>query len=121
MLVQPSQIAAYALEGVAVYEPRATSAARTASTGASPDRLSASAPASWASAIRTYTSKPGGPYRTRSHQSTLERSNHCAASASAAGHISVTLISVEQRRRQGPTRSPPRVLSVRRGFGADPG
>ena len=100
MLVQPSQIAAYALEGVAVYEPRAASAARTASTRASPDRLSASAPTSWASAIRTYTSNPGGPYRTRSHQSTSERSNHCAASGSAADRISVTLISVVQRTRQ---------------------
>jgi hypothetical protein len=47
-------------------------------------------------AIRTYTSKPGGPYRTRSRQSTSDRSNHCAASAPAAARTSVTLISLVQ-------------------------
>ena len=99
MLVQPSHIAAYPWEGVAVYEPRVTSASRTASTGASPGELPTSAPEYWGSVIRTYISKPGGPYRTRSHQSTSDRSNHCAASASAAGRIPVTFISLVQRTR----------------------
>jgi len=70
---------------------------RTASTGTSSDELTTSASDSLENAIRTYASKPGGPYRTRSHQSTSDRSNHRAASASGAGRISVTLMSLVQR------------------------
>ena len=55
--------------------------------------------ASWAKAIRTYTSKPGGRYRTRSHQSTSARSNHRAASAFAAGLSCVIAISLLQHNR----------------------
>jgi hypothetical protein len=47
----------------------------------------------------TYTSKPGGRYRTRSHQSTSARSNHRAASAFAAGLSCVIAISLLQHNR----------------------
>src|SRR5215471_20262020 len=76
------------------------SAARTGSAGALPGGLPGSGSGYWGRAIRTYASKPGGPYRTRSHQSTSDRSNHRAGYALAARRISVTLISVVQGTRQ---------------------
>src|SRR5262249_62273770 len=97
MLTQPSQMAAYPWAGVAVQEPRTVSAARMGSAGALPGGLPASGPEESGRAIRTYTSKPGGPYRTRSRQATSDRSNHRAGDASAAGPISVTLLSVVER------------------------
>jgi hypothetical protein len=80
--------------GVVVYDASVASAVRMASAGASSEGLTTSASDSWGNAMRTYTSKPGGPYRTRSHQSTFDRSNHRATSMSAAGRISVTPISL---------------------------
>src|SRR5262245_27566574 len=67
-----------------------------ASVGAWSDGLTTSASDSWRNAIRTYTSKPGGPYRARSHQSASVRSSHRAAAASASGRISVTVASLVQ-------------------------
>jgi hypothetical protein len=64
-------------------------------------RVDESVSESCGNTIRTYTSKPGGPYRTRSHQSTSGSNNHRAASA--AGSISVTLLSLVQRIRRRPT------------------
>jgi len=46
--------------------------------------------------MRTYTPKPGGPYRTRSHHSTSACSNQRAASASSAGRIPVIRTSLQQ-------------------------
>lgn len=73
-VVQPSQIAAYPISGVVVCPARVASAARSESGAGSP-----------VSPIRTYASKPGGPYRTRSIQSTPVPISHDAGSASTAG------------------------------------